>query len=100
MSRNKSWGTQTHRVCVLDGDGEKLREKTIKHDGAIHELLGALDKMTNGHPEDVGVAIEVPRGPIVEAFLERSYAVFGINPKQLDRFRDRHSAAGATDDSR
>jgi hypothetical protein len=26
--------------------------------------------------------------------------VFSINPKQLDRFRDRHTAAGAKDDSR
>jgi hypothetical protein len=36
----------------------------------------------------------------VEAFLESKYAVFSISPKQLDRFRDRYSAAGAKDDSR
>jgi transposase len=36
----------------------------------------------------------------VEALLERGFAVFSINPKQLDRFRDRFSPAGAKDDSR
>src|SRR3954453_19597055 len=28
------------------------------------------------------------------------YSVFAINPKQLDRFRDRHTVAGAKDDRR
>jgi hypothetical protein len=46
------------------------------------------------------MAIEVPRGPVVEAFLEGGIAVFSINPKQLDRFRDRYTVAGAKDDSR
>jgi transposase len=36
----------------------------------------------------------------VEALLERGIAVFAINPKQLDRFGDRHTAAGAKDDRR
>jgi len=32
--------------------------------------------------------------------MERGYPVFSINPKQLDRFRDRHTVAGAKDDRR
>jgi hypothetical protein len=39
-------------------------------------------------------------GPVVEAFLESGFAVFSINPKQLDRFRDRYSGGGAKEDSR
>jgi len=42
----------------------------------------------------------VPHGPIVETLLERGFNVYAINPKQLDRFRDRFSPAGAKDDSR
>jgi hypothetical protein len=37
---------------------------------------------------------------VVECVLERGYAVFSIHPKQLDRFRDRHTVAGAKDDRR
>jgi len=48
----------------------------------------------------IHVAIEVPHGPIVETLLERGFKVYAINPKQLDRFRDRFSPAGAKDDSR
>jgi transposase len=44
--------------------------------------------------------LQTPRGPVVECVLERGYSVFSINPKQLDRFRDRHTVAGAKDDRR
>ena len=46
------------------------------------------------------MAIEVPHGPIVETLLERGFQVYAINPKQLDRFRDRFTVAGAKDDRR
>ena len=48
----------------------------------------------------IGVAIEIPYGPVVEAMMERGFAVHSLNPNQLDRFRDRFSPAGAKDDSR
>jgi transposase len=37
---------------------------------------------------------------VVENLIERGFAVHAINPKQMDRFRDRFSMAGAKDDSR
>ena len=37
---------------------------------------------------------------MVEGLVERGFHVFALNPKQLDRFRDRHSVAGAKDDRR
>lgn len=50
--------------------------------------------------QDVAVAIEVPHGPVVEALMDRGFTVYAINPKQLDRFRDRFSPSGAKDDRR
>ncbi len=46
------------------------------------------------------VAIETPHGPVVETLIERGFMVHAINPKQMDRFRDRFTLAGAKDDSR
>jgi len=95
------WATQTHRACVMNSEGAVLRQQTIEHsDEAISAWLLALVALTSSHPQRVAVSIEVPRGPLVEALLERQYAVFSINPKQLDRFRDRFSVAGSKDDSR
>jgi transposase len=44
--------------------------------------------------------VEVPHGPVVDALLDRGLAVYAINPKQLDRLRDRFSVSGAKDDRR
>jgi transposase len=42
----------------------------------------------------------VPHGPVVDVLLDRGFIVHSINPKQLDRLRDRFSVAGAKDDRR
>ena len=95
------WGTEFHRACVLNSRGEILRECRIDHSGqAISDFVRGLNEMGNGKPDHIAVAIEVPRGPVVEALLEGGLVVFSINPKQLDRFRDRYTVAGAKDDSR
>jgi transposase len=94
------WATEAHQICILDAQGKVLKELSVEHTGkAISGFLQWLNEFTKGEADQVAVAIEVPRGAVVEAFLERNYAVFSINPKQLDRFRDRHSVAGAKDDS-
>ena len=46
------------------------------------------------------MAVETPSGPVVESLLKHDFAVHSINPKQLDRFRDRLSPAGGKDDRR
>jgi transposase len=95
------WGSQQHQVCVLDRDRRRVGERVVDHDGAsLARLADWLWTVSAGHPQRVAVAIEVPRGAIVEGLLERGFHVFAINPKQLDRFRDRHSVAGAKDDRR
>jgi hypothetical protein len=67
----------------------------------IFDFFKWLEEFTNGEAHRTAMAIEIPCGALVEAFLERNYTVvFSINPKQLDRFRDRYSVAGAKDDSR
>lgn len=95
------WAIERHRVCLLDAEGERVAERDVAHDGlALSQLCAWLMEKTRAQPGAIAVAIETPRGPIVEALLERGFAVFAINPKQLDRFRDRFSVAGAKDDSR
>src|SRR5258708_32023676 len=93
------WGVEFHQACILNALGEKICQRRIEHSGpGMLEFCDFLQALTNGEASALAVAIEVPRGPIVEALLEHNYAVFSINPKQLDRFRDRHTVAGAKDD--
>ena len=93
------WATEEHQVCVLDGRRKVISERGVKHTGtALAELANALAKL--GEPKSIAVAIETSRGAVVEMLMERGFAVFHLNPKQLDRFRDRHTVAGAKDDRR
>jgi len=95
-------GSASHQVCVLDASGQTLGERAVAHNGAdVAALLDWLTTLTQAaDPPSIAAAAEIPHGAMVEAFLERGYAVFAINPKQLDRFRDRFSVAGAKDDRR
>jgi transposase len=95
------WGSQQHQVYVLDRDRRRVGERVVDHDGAsLARLADWLWTLSAGQPQRVAVAMEVPRGAMVEGLLVRGFHVFALHPKQLDRFRDRHSVAGAKDDRR
>lgn len=95
------WGSQSHQACVLDAAGTVLGEREFNHGGAgLTEMATWLLSFAAGRADEVGVAVETPSGPVVESLLEHDFAVHSINPKQLDRFRDRLSPAGAKDDRR
>jgi hypothetical protein len=95
------WATKAHQVCAIDARRRILQEFSVEHSGTgIAEFVKWLGKTAGGHPEQAAIAIEIPRGAIVESLVERDFHVYAINPKQLDRFRDRHTVAGAKDDRR
>lgn len=94
------WGSEKHQACLLDASGEIAGEREFPHGGA--GLAALCDWLVSlaGDAGAVAVAIEVPHGPVVDALLDRGFSVHAINPKQLDRLRDRSSVAGAKDDRR
>jgi transposase len=50
-------------------------------------------------PDQVQLGIETGRGPWVQALLAAGYVVFAINPLQVARYRERHSASGTKSDA-
>jgi hypothetical protein len=95
------WADREHRVIVLDARRHVIADWVVAHTGAaLREWAGRLTELAGGDPARVAVALEVPRGPIVDALLEQGCHVYALNPKQLDRFRDRFTVAGAKDDRR
>ena len=96
------WASESHLVLLTDAEGQKIGEKEFKHSGEGLAEMAAWLVATSGAPEaaQILIAIEVPHGPVVETLMERGFKVHAINPKQMDRFRDRFTMAGAKDDSR
>jgi transposase len=94
-------GQWLHQACVIDADGEFLQERAFPHSGeALSGTVDWLLKLAEQNPDIIAVAIEKPHGAVVETLLLSGISVFTINPKQVDRFRDRHSMSGAKDDPR
>ena len=93
------WSSKEHQVCVLDLEGKVCGQRGFAHCGkGLHEMIDWIVNTTGAPAEKVGVVIETPRGPVVESLLGRGFVVHSINPKQMDRYRDRFSVAGAKDD--
>ena len=93
------WGSKCHTVCVVNTEGKPLIEEEVAHEGdAVLAFIDRLLRLANNDATRIVAAMESPHGVMVEALLEREVAAYSINPKQLDRFRDRHSGAGAKDD--
>jgi len=94
-------GQWLHRACVIDANAEFVGERGFAHSAeGLSETVDWLLKIAKQKADSLAVAIEKPHGAVVETLLESGIAVFSINPKQTDRFRDRHSMSGAKDDGR
>jgi len=95
------WGSEEHSVCLLDANGRVCGTRLVAHTApAIHDGLQWVRERTGAALTEIAVGLETSRGPLVDTLLEQGWCVFAVNPKQLDRFRDRFTAAGAKDDRR
>lgn len=93
------WAAATHYAYALDTDGRKLGHKPFPHSGeGLTELVEWIRSVSGREPGRIAIGIEVPHGPVVEHLMDAGFLVHAINPKQLDRMRDRFTMAGAKDD--
>jgi transposase len=93
------WAEDHHDVVLLDEAGERL---------ASARLVEGVDGVARFHalvaervdaPEEVVIGSETDRGLFVGALVAGGYQVFAVNPKAVDRYRDRHRVAGGKSDA-
>ncbi len=97
------WGSEKHRAALFDRTGNLIACRDVAHSAAPPMPSSATGCCAprQASPAEIAVAIlETTHGPVVDALIDRGFRVYAINPKQLDRFRDRYSVAGAKDDTR
>ena len=94
-----NWRSESHQACVARAFGTLLGEQAFPQSG---KGLGQLVDWSHGRSADaagqVGVAIEIPHGPVVDTLLDRGFQICSIDPQQLDRFRNHFSPAWAQGD--
>jgi transposase len=95
------WGRGKNDLCVVDAAGKIMLEQSIDNSSQawadLRAKLAAM-KAPDGSAAVVGFAIETNCGPAVERLLEAELAVFPLNPKSAERYRDRKAPAGAKSD--
>ena len=95
------WGSEMHAWCLIDAAGRVHDERMVAHQAsAVAEALTVMRSKTAADPSEIAIGIEVGHGVLVDTLLDHGFPIFAINPKQLDRFRDRFTAGGAKDDRR
>ena len=93
------WAHDHHDVYVTNERSEQLGAFRIGHSvEGVDDLTKRL-RAVGAEPSDVQVALERPGGLQrpggTRALLDQGYAVYPINPKSVDRYRDRHQTGGA-----
>src|SRR6266852_6029004 len=96
------WAEDHHDVEVMNEAGKVLARKRLPEGVAgmagLHELVGR-HLGEDADDAEVAVGIETDRGPWVAALFAAGYTVFGVNPLQASRYRERHGVSGAKSDS-
>jgi len=92
------WGDAEDAVWIEDDAGAKVMSRALEHTAeALAEWGRWLDERRAAGIE-LWAAIERPDGRIVDFLLDHGVVVFPLNPKALDRARDRFRMSGAKSD--
>ena len=94
------WADKEHVYCLMDDTGATLASGAIPHTPeGLDRLLAAIQTHAQD-PHDVCIALETSHGPLVGILLEHGLTVYPINPKAVERHRERFRVAGAKSDLR
>ena len=92
------WADQTHAVWVVNESGTKTAARTVPHTAeGLSEWGRELDEW-RAQGIELWAAIERREGRVVDFLLDHGVVVFPVNPKALDRARDRFRQSGAKSD--
>jgi len=92
------WADQAHELWVVDERGEQVWSAQVEE---TEEGLSELGQWLYTHRSEgveLWASIEKPEGRIVDFLLDHGVEVYPINPKALDRARDRFRMSGAKSD--
>ena len=92
------WGDRLHQVYVGDEQGQKVRDhKVAESVEGLAEIGRWLDEQRSEGFE-LWAAIEKPAGRIVDFLLDHGVVVYAVNPKAVDRVRDRYRMSSSKSD--
>jgi transposase len=96
------WAEDHHDVELMDETGRTLARARLPEGAAgmarLHAMIGE-QLGEDAEDAEVAVGIETDRGLWVVALVAAGYVVFGVNPLQAARYRERRGVSGAKSDT-
>ena len=93
------WSEDHHDIEIRDPGGRSLGRRRVAHGvegvASLHELVASHADA----PDEVVIGIETDRGLLVQSLVGAGYEVYAVNPRSVDRYRDRHGLSGAKSDA-
>ena len=93
------WAEEFHQVWVSDPEGKKVVEMKVLQQPQAMSEFGAWLHQRKAEEIELWAAIEKPHGRIVDFLLDHGVVVYPVNPKALDRARDRFRMSQSKSDS-
>ena len=93
------WGDRLHQVYVGDDEGKKVREMKVQESAEGLTEIGRWLDEKRAEGCELWAAIEKPAGRIVDFLLDHGVEVYPVNPKAVDRVRDRYRMSGSKSDA-
>jgi len=93
------WADDHHDIHLTDDSAKILEQFRIDHSCDGFALLHSHIANHQASPNLVLVAIETSRGLLVHELLQKGYTVYAINPKAVNRYKDRHVLSKAKSDT-
>ncbi len=89
------WASDHHDVSIVNESGMEVKrmriEDTLKGYWGLLQML----RIIGG---DIPIAIECKEHLLISFLIKEGYTVFSINPKSVDRYKDRYNVAGTKTD--
>jgi len=92
------WSDKEFVVVIIETAGKIVRRFTIENNMDGFDSLIEKTRAVSREVGDILLAIETPNLPLVDYLMDNGYTVYAINPKSVDRYRDRYRTSGAKDD--
>jgi transposase len=93
------WADAFHQVWISDAGGKKVAEMKVQQNAQEMGEFGRRLYEHKGQGIELWAAIEKPHGRIVDFLLGHGVVVYPVNPKALDRARDRFRMSQSKSDS-
>src|SRR6185295_12781624 len=86
------------QVYVCDQEGKKVKESKVAENVEEMAEIGRWLDEQRAEGFELWAAIEKPAGRIVDFLLDHGVTVYAVNPKAVDRVRDRYRMSGSKSD--